>query len=223
MGDTTKTPIGLNQHNLARLPSTVQTPIYDRRGIRQSIVHIGVGGFHRAHQAVYLDDLLHNPEHHGWGLCGIGLLTQDARMRDALLPQDCLYTVVESGQGVRHARVIGSLLNYLYAPDDPQAAIEKMSAPETRIVSLTITEGGYYFNQGTGEFEHRHPDIARDLENPHQPVSSCGFLAEALDRRRRRGLPPFTVMSCDNLQQNGDVARRMLLAFTERRDPALSE
>jgi mannitol 2-dehydrogenase len=198
-------------------------PAYDRQGVTQSIVHIGVGGFHRAHQAVYLDDLLHMPGNSGWGICGIGLLSQDSRMRDALLPQNCLYTVVECSAAGEHARVIGSLLNFLYAPEDPQAAIEKMTSPECRIVSLTITEGGYYLNQGTGEFDYSHPDIVHDLRHPDEPCCSFGYLAEALGRRRRRGLPPFTVMSCDNLQHNGDVTKKMILAFVERRDPALSK
>jgi mannitol 2-dehydrogenase len=216
-------PIKLNQSNLGLIGSAVQVPTYDRYCAQQSIVHIGVGGFHRAHQAVYLDDLLHQPGHSGWGICGVGLLKQDYRMRDALLPQDCLYTVVETRRAGDYARVIGSLLSFLYAPEDPQAVIEKMADPECRIVSLTITEGGYYVNQGTGEFDDNYPDIIHDLHYPHDPSCSFGYLAEALDRRRQRGLPPFTIMSCDNLQQNGDVAKKMILAFTERRDPALSQ
>jgi mannitol 2-dehydrogenase len=212
----------LNMANLPRLPSAVHIPRYERSGIEPGIVHIGVGGFFRAHQAVYLDDLLSaggtTPP---WGVCGIGLLQQDARMRDALRPQDCLYTVLECGAAGERARVIGSMIQYLYAPEDLEAAIEKMASAETRIVSLTITESGYYLDHATGGFDASHPDIVRDLEHPHQPRCSFGYLAEALDRRRRSGQPPFTVMSCDNLQQNGDVARRMMLAFLELRDPAL--
>jgi mannitol 2-dehydrogenase len=213
----------LNRENLKRLPSEVRVPAYSLDGLPQSIVHIGVGGFHRAHQAVYLDDLLHLPGPADWSICGIGLLEHDFRMRDALLPQDCLYTVVECSARGESARVIGALRNYLFAPADPQAAIEKMASPECRIVSLTITEGGYYFNQGTGEFDARHPDILHDLAHPHEPVCSFGYLAEALDRRRRRGLPPFTVLSCDNLQQNGTIAGKMILSFAGRRDPALRD
>lgn len=216
------TAIKLNPSHLRLLSPAVRVPAYPRGDVGQSIVHIGVGGFHRAHQAVYLDDLLHRPGHTRWGICGVGLLRQDDRMRDALLPQDCLYTVVESDATGDRVRVIGSLLNYLYAPDDPQAVIEKMASAQCRIVSLTITEGGYYLHQGTGEFEENHPDIVRDLAHPHEPSCSFGYLAEALDRRRRRGLAPFTVMSCDNLLHNGTVARQMLLAFAERREPVLS-
>jgi mannitol 2-dehydrogenase len=216
-------PIKLNQSNLHIIASRVQSPAYDRTRIRQSIVHIGVGGFHRAHQAVYLDDLMQQPGQTGWGICGVGLLRQDYRMRDALQPQDCLYTVVETSRAGDSARVICSLTEFLYAPENSQAVVEKMAASECRIVSLTITEGGYYFNQGTGEFDDSHPDILHDLDHPHDPSCSFGYLAEALGRRRQRGLPPFTVMSCDNLQQNGDVTRRMILAFADLRDPALSK
>jgi mannitol 2-dehydrogenase len=216
------TAVKLNPSNLKLLPPAVQVPSYDRRAVAQSIVHIGVGGFHRAHQAVYLDDLLHRPGNNEWGLCGVNLLKPDYRMRDAMLPQDCLYTLIERSAAGDRARVIGSIVNYIYAPDDPQAVIEKMASPECRIVSLTITEGGYYVNEGSGEFDRSHPDIQRDLANPQQPSCSFGYLAEALDRRHKRGLPPFTVMSCDNLQNNGDVVKKMLLAFAELRDPALA-
>jgi mannitol 2-dehydrogenase len=142
-------------------------------------------------------------------------------MRDVLHAQDCLYTVVERSAAGDRARVIGAISAYLFAPDDPEAVLEKMAAPECRIVSLTITEGGYFVHPGTGEFDEAHPDVQHDLAHPEAPRGSFGYLAEALDRRRRRGLPPFTVQSCDNLQENGEVARRMFLAFAERRDPVL--
>ncbi|MFA6508561.1 MAG: mannitol dehydrogenase family protein, partial [Treponemataceae bacterium] len=115
----------------------------------------------------------------------------------------------------------GSMTDYLLAPENPEAAIEKMASPDCRIVTLTITEGGYYVNSGTGEFDASHPDIVRDLANPTKPACVYGYLAEALNRRRLRGLPPFTAMSCDNMQHNGDVFKKMLLEFTRRRDPAL--
>lgn len=213
----------LASSTLGDLPPAVKVPAYDRTKVKKSIVHIGVGGFFRAHQAVYLDDLLHLPGNDEWGFVGVGLLRHDAQMRDALQQQDGLYAVVERSAEGDRARVIGSLLEFMFAPDDPEAVIERMAAPECRIVSLTITEGGYYVNQGTGEFDASHPDIVHDLEHPHAPQCSFGYLAEALERRRQRGLAPFTVMSCDNLQSNGDIAKKMLLAFTQRRDPALSQ
>ncbi|ACY17035.1 mannitol dehydrogenase family protein [Haliangium ochraceum] len=215
--------VKLSPEALPTLAERARIPAYERGAVSASIVHIGVGGFFRAHQAVYLDDLLHTPGNEAWGYCGVGLLPHDERMRDALVGQSGLYTVVERSAAGDAARVIGSLLEYLYAPADPEAVLEKMAAPACRIVSLTITEGGYYVNEGTGAFNERHPDIVHDLAHPHQPRCSFGYLLEALDRRRQRGLAPFTVMSCDNLQHNGDVARRNLLAFAQRRDPALHD
>jgi mannitol 2-dehydrogenase len=144
-------------------------------------------------------------------------------MRDVLRAQDCLYTVIERGAAGDRARVVGAMREYLLAPDDPIAVVERLAAPECRIASLTITEGGYFVNQGTGEFDADHPDIRHDLASPHAPRTAFGLLAEALDRRREHGLDPFTIQSCDNLQANGDVARRMILAYLERRDPDLRE
>jgi mannitol 2-dehydrogenase len=183
--------------------------------------HIGVGGFHRAHQAVYLDDLLHRPGHEDWGYCGIGLLGQDAGMRDAMCSQDCLYSVIERSPGIDRARVVGSIVEYLYAPGATAAVLNRLASKECRIVSLTITEGGYYVHEGSGEFNGSHPDILHDLHHPQHPRCSFGYLLEALDRRRNSGLPPFTMLSCDNLQHNGDLLRSMLLAFAERRDAGL--
>ena len=215
--------IPLNQDNLKHLPSSVLVPAYDRGRVTESMVHIGVGSFHRAHQAVYADDLLQRTGDARWGYCGVGLLSQDARMRDALVPQNCLYTVVERDATGDRARVIGSVLNYLHAPQDMEAVLIKLASEQTRIVSLTITEGGYYVNEGSGEFNDAHPDIVHDLQHPRQPRCSFGVLVEALVRRRKHGLEPFTLMSCDNLQHNGDLTRRMILAFAERRDPALAD
>jgi mannitol 2-dehydrogenase len=213
----------LTEANLKPFTPKVRVPTYDRRKVGQSIVHIGVGGFHRAHQAVYADDLFHQAGESEWGLCGIGLLPHDARMRDVMKSQDCLYTVVERSAQGEQGRIIGSIKNFLYAPDDREGVLEKMASPETRIVSLTITEGGYYIHQGTGQFDAQHPDIQHDLAHPHEPRCSFGVLLEALNRRRERGQGPFTAMSCDNIQSNGDVLKKMLLAFAELRDPALAK
>ena len=212
-------PTKLSSSTLGTLPANVRVPRYDRTKIVSRMVHVGVGGFHRAHQAIYTDDLLAGDS--DWGYCGVGLLKHDARMRDVMRDQDCLYTVVERDNAGDQARVVGSMAAFLFAPDGPEAVLEKMASPECQLVSLTITEGGYYVHQGTGEFDAEHPDIQRDLANPHQPSCSFGYLLEAADRRRTRGLAPFTLMSCDNIQGNGDVAKKMLLAFAELRDPAL--
>ena len=208
-------------NNLSKVSADVRIPAYDRALLQQNTVHIGVGGFHRAHQAVYLDDLLALKAMERWGECGVGLLKSDARMRDALKPQDCLYTLVERSAEEQKARIVGSMVDYIYAPEQGQAAIERMAAPECRIVSLTITEGGYFIDEGSGAFAENHPDIQHDLLNPHEPVSSLGYMAEALHRRQKRSLPPFTIMSCDNLQGNGDVVKRVLLAFAGMRDVSL--
>lgn len=213
----------LSATTLNRLPADVRVPTYDRSRLTPGIVHIGVGGFHRAHQAVYLDDLLHKPGSESFGICGIGLLPQDSRMGDILRAQDYLYTVVTRDAGGDHARVIGSILDFLHAPTEPGAVIERMAAPETKIVSLTVTESGYCENKATGQLDEGHPSVVHDLAHPDQPRGTYGFLAQALDRRRQRDLPPFTVMSCDNLLNNGAVCRRMLLAFLERRDPTLAK
>jgi mannitol 2-dehydrogenase len=211
----------LNEKNLQSLGPNVRVPSYDRRKVGQQIAHIGVGGFYRAHQAVYADDLLHLGAGNEWGMCGVGLLNHDARIRDILLAQDWLYTVVERGAHAEHARVIGSMVNFILGPGHTEEVLEKLANEERRIVTLTITEGGYYVHQGTGEFDAQHPDIQHDLAHPGEPVCSFGYLLEALDRRRTRGQAPFTVMSCDNLQGNGDMIKRMLLAFAELRDPKL--
>ncbi len=212
----------LSEATLSLLEPSIAAPKYDRARLGQGIVHIGVGGFHRAHQTVYTEDLFHRGQNLSWGFCGVGLLPQDAGMRDALRSQDHLYTLVERRSDGDSARVVASIVNYLFAPDEREAVLEKMAAPETRIVSMTITEGGYYVHSGTGGFDAEHPDIQHDLRDPHAPRCSFGFLLEALDRRRRRGLAPFTVMSCDNIQGNGDVAKRTLLSFAELRDPTLA-
>jgi mannitol 2-dehydrogenase len=215
-------PVKLSAANLRLLAPSIQTPQYDRHQIGQSIVHIGVGGFHRAHQTVYTEDLFNKNRDLQWGFCGVGLLEQDAQMRDVLFSQNCLYTLVERSNDGDNARVVGSIRDFLWAHDNREMVLERLTALETRIVSMTITEGGYYVHSGTGEFDAQHPDIQHDLTHPHEPDCSFGFLVEALDRRRKRGQTPFTLMSCDNIQGNGDVLKKMLLAFAELRDPTLA-
>jgi mannitol 2-dehydrogenase len=215
--------IQLNTASLSKLPDTIQVPTYDRQQLTSGIVHIGVGGFHRAHQALYLDQYFHQTADLRWGICGIGLLEQDRRMRDALRSQDNLYTLVERSRSADRAQIIGSLNRYIFAPEQAETAIAAMASPDCRIVTLTITEGGYYYNEGSGELEVEHPTIQHDLQYPNQPQGTYGFLVAALDRRRQQGLPPFTVQSCDNLQGNGNIARKMLTAFAELYHPALGK
>jgi mannitol 2-dehydrogenase len=198
-------------------------PSYDRSQLTAGIVHFGVGGFHRAHEAMYLDRLMTAGKALDWAVCGVGVMPADQRMRDVLRAQDGLYTlVVKAPGGGLEARVIGSIVEYLYAPDDPEAVIEKMASPEIRIVSLTVTEGGYNFNAVTGEFMADHPDVRHDLRPGARPRTSFGLITAALERRRDRGLPPFTIMSCDNIQGNGEAARKSFVAYAGLRDPGLA-
>jgi mannitol 2-dehydrogenase len=213
----------LKPENLSSLPAGPATPSYDRGALRTGIVHFGVGGFHRAHQAMYLDRLMSEGKALDWAICGVGVMPADQRMRDVLVAQDGLYTlVVKAPDGTLEARVIGSIKEYLYAPDDPGAVIEKMASSEVRIVSMTVTEGGYNFNAVTGEFMAGNPDVRHDLQRPEAPRTTFGLITAALQRRRERGVPPFTIMSCDNIQGNGDAARRSFVAFARLRDPALA-
>jgi mannitol 2-dehydrogenase len=214
----------LTSDALPRLDAAVPVPAYDRAALRSGIVHIGVGGFHRAHQAMYLDRLMNEGKALDWAITGVGLLPHDRRMQEAMAAQDCLFTlVVKHPDGALEPRVIGSLARYLFAPDDPEAVLEALTSPATRIVSLTITEGGYHLHPATGEFDPDDPGIRHDLEPGAAPRTAFGFITEALARRRARGLEPFTVMSCDNIPGNGEVARRMLSAFARLRDPGLAD
>src|SRR5450759_3988923 len=200
------------------------TPGYDRSALRVGIVHLGVGGFHRAHQAMYLDRLMNQGLALDWAICGVGVLPTDSRMRAALQAQDGLYTLVrKSADGTYDARVIGSIVEYLLAPDDPERVIERMTDPLVRIVSLTVTEGGYNINAVTGEFAATAADVVHDLAPGAVPRTTFGLITEALVRRRERSLAPFTVMSCDNIQGNGEVARSSFAAFATLRNAELGD
>ncbi|RTQ97681.1 mannitol dehydrogenase family protein [Halomonas nitroreducens] len=213
----------LNNDNLGELASEVAVPAYDRQAITPGIIHFGVGGFHRAHQAIYLDELMNRNEALDWGIVGVGVMPGDRRMRQALAAQDHLYTlVIKHPDGRREPRVIGSMVDYLFAPDDPAAVVERLAAPAIRIVSLTVTEGGYNFHPVSGEFDLDNPDIRHDLEHPEVPTTTFGLIVEGLARRRERGIAPFTLMSCDNIQGNGDVAKETFTAFARARDPELA-
>jgi mannitol 2-dehydrogenase len=214
----------LTEKTLSELNPEVALPRYDRGDVTTGIVHIGVGNFHRSHQAMYIDTLMNGGAALDWGIFGIGLQPSNVAMRDALAAQDNLYTLVlRHADGSWDARVIGSLTGYLFAPDDPEAAIEKMAAPATRIVSLTVTEGGYNLDAVTGEFNPADPAVQADLGPGAVPRTFFGLVTEALARRRARGLPAFTVLSCDNIQGNGHLSRRAFTAFARLRDPGLAD
>jgi mannitol 2-dehydrogenase len=199
-------------------------PAYDRSQVRVGIVHLGVGGFHRSHEAMYLDRLMTEGRALDWGICGVGVLPADRRMQEVMAAQDCLYTLlVKHPDGELEARVVGSIVEYLFAPDDPDAVVETMAAGQTRIVSLTVTEGGYNASAVTGEFDGSHPGVVADLQPGAALSTAFGLVTEALVRRRERGLSPFTVVSCDNIPGNGDLARSSFAAFAALRDPELGE
>jgi mannitol 2-dehydrogenase len=212
----------LNQASLGSL--SIPVPSYDRAQVKVGIVHFGVGGFHRAHQAMYLDQLMERGKGLDWGICGVGVMPFDLKMKEAMQSQDCLYTLVlKAPDGSWEPRIVGSIVQYLYAPDDPDAVIEKMADPATRIVSLTVTEGGYNFHPATGEFDETNPDVQADLAPGAIPATTFGLVTEALVRRRSRGIEPFTVMSCDNILGNGHMAEKVFTAFARLRDPELGE
>jgi mannitol 2-dehydrogenase len=212
----------LNQANLGSL--SIPVPSYDRSQVTVGIVHFGVGGFHRAHQAMYIDQLMEQGKALDWGICGVGVMPFDLKMKEAMHSQDCLYTLVlKAPDGSWEPRIIGSIVQYLYAPDDPEAVIEKMADPATRIVSLTVTEGGYNFSPVTGEFDDTNPAVQADLAPGAIPATTFGLITEALVRRRTRGIEPFTVMSCDNIQGNGHMAQKVFTAFARLRDPELGD
>jgi mannitol 2-dehydrogenase len=217
-------PQPLNARTLGFWSDRLPTPAYDRDLVTVGVVHFGVGGFHRAHQAMYLDRLMNEGMALEWGICGVGVMAADRDMKRALGAQDCLYTLVlKHSDGAYEPRVIGSIVEYLFAPDDPEAVVEKMVAPSTRIVSLTVTEGGYNLNDVTGEFDLANSEVVRDLEPGAIPRTTFGLITEALWRRRERGLVPFTIMSCDNLQGNGQLAKRAFAAFARLRDPEFGD
>ncbi|EYR62435.1 mannitol dehydrogenase [Actinotalea ferrariae CF5-4] len=206
---------------LPGLRPILPVPEYDRTSLRAGFVHVGVGGFHRAHQAMYVDRLLAAGHAQDWAICGVGLLPGDVRMRDALRSQDHLYTLVEKHpDGHVEDRVVGPLVDYLWAPEDVEGVVERMADPVTRVVSLTITEGGYAIDPVSREFAPSAV-LREELASGAAPSSVFGIVTEALARRRERGLVPFTVLSCDNIQGNGEVARRAFTGYARLREAAL--
>src|SRR4051794_10160754 len=198
----------LCEATLATLGRRLDTPDYDRRALCPSIVHFGVGGFHRAHQAVYLDDLARSGEL-GWGETGVGL--RSTRMKTALHPQDCLYTVVERTPERDVGRVIGSMRDYFYGPDDPHGVVGRLGDPRTRIVTLTVTGDGYDLD------ENEHDDFRQE-----PPRTWYGYVVAALAERRSAGLPGFTVLSCDNLPNSGAAAEAAVVSLARRYDETLA-
>ncbi|UDQ89907.1 mannitol dehydrogenase family protein [Xanthobacter autotrophicus] len=208
----------LSLSTLADLPAAVARPAYDIAAAEVGVVHLGVGAFHRAHQAAYLDAIL-SRGHKGWAICGASLRSPDTS--DALDPQDGLYTLAERSGAGDNLRVIGSLRRLLVAPRDPEALLAAMCDPRVRIVTLTVTEKGYCHDPASGTLDEAHPDIRADLASPQRPVSAPGYLVEALARRRAAGVAPFTVLTCDNLPANGKTVARVTARLAALRDDDL--
>ena len=198
-------------------------PAYDRSRLTPGIVHIGLGNFHRAHQAVYLDDLFARGLGHDWAILGAGVRAGDATMRDALVAQDCLSTVIELDPKGHKARRIGAMTGFIPVQPDNAALIAAMADPAIRIVSLTVTEGGYFVDPATGRFDPAAPEIVADAATPDRPVTAFGAILAALRLRRANGTRPFTVMSCDNLPGNGHVTQDAVAGLAELSDPKLAD
>ncbi|MFT6807862.1 MAG: mannitol 2-dehydrogenase [Saprospiraceae bacterium] len=214
----------LNSANLSDLTDRISGPSYNRENLNIGIVHIGVGGFHRAHQAYYLHQLHEQNAAPEWGICGIGIREADRKIYDILKKQNELYTlVIKHPDGKVQSQVIGSIVDFLLGADHPNKVIERMAHSNTKIVSLTITEGGYNFNAATGGFDFDNRDIQHECEHPNEPKTVYGFLTASLKKRRDAGLSAYTIMSCDNIQHNGDLAREMLLTFARKQDSELAK
>lgn len=208
----------LSGHELSALPADIKTPTYDRDKVKTGIVHIGPSAFFRGHLAVYVDDLLEQGET-DWGICAVSLRTDE--VRNALENQKYLYTVVEQSNQGNSARVIGSINKMLVARESPQAVLDQLASPDTKLVTLTVTQSGYYHKNGSLDFDNE--DIKNDLLNADEPTSTVGYLVKALEMRMERGLPPFTVMSCDNLPGNGEILSKVVRAYAKERSQELHD
>ncbi|WP_308364014.1 MULTISPECIES: mannitol dehydrogenase family protein [unclassified Microbulbifer] len=205
----------LNSHTLTDMSESVTTPGYDRGQIGTGIVHLGIGAFHRAHQAWYTEQVLEDGS--DWGIVAASL--RSPTVRDQLAPQNYLYSLVEKSNDGEKVRVIGCVQDVYVAPESPRALLDAMTQEGVRIVSLTITEKGYCHHPSSGELNLQHPDIQHDLANPQAPKSALGFIVYALRERMQKGLPGFTLLSCDNLPSNGKVLQRVLFQFADQLEP----
>ncbi|MDQ4048641.1 MAG: mannitol dehydrogenase family protein, partial [Actinomycetota bacterium] len=214
-------PLRLADDTLVAHGQRVAVPTYERGALTPAVLHMSVGSFHRSHQAVYFDELAQRGISSAWGVTGVGLHRPE--MREVLGAQDGLYTVVARSARGDDARVIGVIGRYLFAPQDGGAVLDALTDPRTRVVTLTITGAAYRVDSATGAFDEGHPDVVADIASPTRPTSALGHLVEALDRRRRAGFEPFTVLSCDNVPGNGEMTRHALVAFAALRDRRLAE
>jgi mannitol 2-dehydrogenase len=215
-----KAGVPLSNATLRLHSQRIEVPTYDRSALQRGVVHIGAGNFHRAHQAVYFDDLACLGISSEWGVTGVSLHSPD--VKDVLSTQDGLYTVVQRGHDRQTARVVGSIGSLHYAPNDSAAVRAALADPQTRVVSLTITGNGYFLDPVSREFDAAHPDVRADLVASNCFATAWGYLTEALDRRRRAGIAPFTVLCCDNIPDNTQAARIALVSFAALKDPGLA-
>ncbi|MEM7021488.1 MAG: mannitol dehydrogenase family protein [Pseudomonadota bacterium] len=214
--------IALSLSSLEELPRSVGRPAYRRDQLSPGIVHIGVGNFHRAHMARYMDDLFAMGLDQDWAIVGAGVRAGDSVMRGKLQAQDWLTTAVELGPERTRAHVVGSMVGFVPVEEDNQALIRAMSDPAVRIVSLTVTEGGYYIDPATQQFDADHADIQHDVQHPERPRTAFGAMVAALKARRAAGLRPFTGLSCDNVPGNGDILRSTVVTLARLTDPDLA-
>jgi mannitol 2-dehydrogenase len=215
-------PVKLSSANLDALPGAIRKPNYSHASLKPGILHFGVGNFHRAHMAVYLDDLFNKGIDHDWALVGAGVMPSDEVTRQKLSAQDYLTTVVEQDNDLSTAHITGPLIDFI-PPADKAGMIAKLASKDIRIVSLTITEGGYFIDATTGKFNAAHPAIVKDAGNPGDPSTVFGFIVAGLVKRRAAGVDPFTVMSCDNVPHNGLVTRNSVVGLAKLIDPSLAE
>jgi mannitol 2-dehydrogenase len=212
----------LNLVTVRGLRADVSTPRYSRASLTPGIVHIGVGNFHRAHLAIYMDDLFNMGLDHDWAIIGAGVMPSDEIMRDKLVVQDYLTTVVEQDANRSSARVTGPMIDFI-PPSERSRLMATLAEPAIRIVSLTVTEGGYMINPATGKFDPNHPALQYDAKNPDDPTSAFGLILHGLKARKARGLQPFTVMSCDNVPHNGVVTRNAVVGLARLTNAGLGD
>ncbi|WP_037077448.1 mannitol dehydrogenase family protein [Neorhizobium vignae] len=209
--------VKLSLASLNDAAATAAVPAYDPKSLTAGILHFGVGNFHRAHQAIYLDDLFNTGKAHDWAIIGAGVMPSDGAMRDKLKAQDFLTTVVEQDNNRTAARVTAPMIDII-APGDVATVIETLADPNIRIVSMTITEGGYFID-ASGAFNPAHPAIAEDGKNPANPKTVFGLILAGLKERKARGIAPFTIMSCDNIPGNGEVTENAVIGLAKLSDP----
>lgn len=212
----------LTQQTLKALGEAVALPGYDRSRVTAGILHVGLGNFHRAHQAVYLDELFALGRDTDWGILGAGVMPGDAAMRSDLAAQDWLYSVTEEDADSERVRIVGSLTGFVPVASGHGPIRGALDDPAIRILSLTVTEGGYYLDPSKGGFNAEHPDIRADIDKPDHPCTVFGAIVAGLRARRDAGRLPFTVMSCDNIPHNGAVTRSAVMGIAEAQDPDLA-